>query len=156
MQGAGEKSAEKHTEQLYYELFRAKNLNDYYSKNAGVLGLPKLAEMLKGFCEKKELHPVELFKKADIDAAFGYQIFAGLRNPTRDYLLRLALGLGLDVRDCQHVLKAGGRGQLHPRDERDSAVIFCLHNGMSCKETDDMLFEMGYQTLKNAEKNEKR
>jgi transcriptional regulator with XRE-family HTH domain len=157
MQGFAETSADKPTEALWNEIAGSKDLNDYFINNEGALGLPGLGEMLRGFCRQKGTTSTELAIKTDIDRVYCYQICQGQRVPSRDYLLRLAVGLGLGLKECQRLLQAAGRAQLYPRDKRDACVVHCLLNGLNCAKTDEKLFANGFPTLKNTDtQHEKR
>ena len=87
-----------------------------------------LAQMLKKYGVSKH----EMIEKADLEKGYAYQILRGVRKPSRDKLLQIALGLGCDLSETQRLLRLGGRNELYSRVRRDAAIIFCIqkHDGL--------------------------
>ncbi|MCL2083736.1 MAG: helix-turn-helix domain-containing protein [Oscillospiraceae bacterium] len=111
--------------------------------------LPTLGEHLAELCAQKGVRPKDVVKNADMDRFYGAEIFSGKRcNPSREYVLRLALGLGLTYKECQRLLTVAGKNPLYPRVGSDAVIIKCLHSGLCYQEAENLLFEMGLPTLK--------
>jgi hypothetical protein len=133
----------KPTEKLLSELMASDDFESYYMGNKQHMNALSLQKYLAVLCESKNITPHELIRSVDIDRVFGHQIFSGRRNPTREYIIKLAFGLGLTVEECQRLLTIAKCNQLYPRVPRDAAFIHCLHSGFGYKHTQDVLFKMG-------------
>lgn len=83
-----------------------------------------------------------------LNQIYGYQIFDGKRKkPSRNKLIQLIFGMGLDITDSQRLLKIAGVNELYPRVKRDSIIIFALNKKISLSECDELLFELGEETI---------
>lgn len=93
------------------------------------------------------LQKSDIILKANIDRNYGYQIFNGIRIAERDYYLRIALAMKLDLRTTQRLLAVVGRSALHPLIKRDAAIIFAINNGYDNDRIYDFLCELGLPPL---------
>ncbi|MCM1309232.1 MAG: XRE family transcriptional regulator, partial [Butyrivibrio sp.] len=90
---------------------------------------------LKRLCSEKHTVAERVINAADIDRTYGHQIFNGTRNPSRDKVIQLAFGFGLNVEETQGLLRAAGKSALYPRIKRDAAIIFAISKKMPLTET---------------------
>ena len=67
--------------------------------------------------------------------------------PSRDKLISIAIGMGLDFDRLQKLLKYAGLRPLYARDLRDSVIIFSVKRGYSFNETNCALYEQGLKIL---------
>ena len=142
------KQAVVSTDELLSLIIKEENINHFISDNARHLTLPALAEHLEHLCIIKNIKPGDVIKNADIDRVYGAQIFQGKRvNPSRDYLLRIAFGLGLNLEECQKLLDITRESRLYARVPRDAVIINCIHNKKTYHQTEDTLFEMNLPLL---------
>jgi cyanate lyase len=133
---------------LLARLFATKTFKGFLTRNKEQMSIPTLAEHLAELSAQKGVKPRDAVKAANMYLVYGMEIFSGKRtNPSRDYLIRLAFGLGLDYDECQKLLAVAGKNALYPRVPRDALIIKCLYNKMSLRETEEMLDEMGMATL---------
>lgn len=136
------------TAELLQRIFTTRNVRNFIAKNSEHLKLPTLAEHLSELCAKKNIKPREVVKNADIDRIYGAELFSGRRrNPSRDYIIRLAFGYGLNYKECQRLLTVAGKNLLYARVPRDVVIINCLHNKMNFQQAELSLHEMGFSTL---------
>ena len=49
--------------------------------------------------------------------------------------------------DAQRLLRVGQVSELYPRKKRDSIILFGLQKNLSIQEVDDLLFELGEETI---------
>ncbi len=96
---------------------------------------------------EKGLRRADVVREAGINETFGYQIFKGQRNPTRDKVLQLAFALGCDFVETNRLLKAAGANELYCKDRRDAIILFCIDRGMGLTRTDEELYRFGEETL---------
>jgi transcriptional regulator with XRE-family HTH domain len=135
------------TRKLLSQLFATKNLAAFMKKYKEALLTPAFPEYLAELCESRGIRRAELCQRVEIERAFAHQIFTGRRRPPRDYIFKIAIGLGLSVDECQRMLAIAKRAALYPRIPRDAAILHCLHHKLSYAQTQDVLFEHGLSTL---------
>jgi cyanate lyase len=143
------------TEELLSKLMMSDTIEDFITNNDGNLNVPTLHEHLAELCERKGIMPHDLVRMVDIERAFGYQILSGRRNITREYILKLAFGLGLDVKECQRLLTISMNSQLYPRVRRDAVLLYCINKQYGYRQTQNVLHEMGLKILGEAGKHVK-
>ncbi|WP_423734817.1 hypothetical protein [Bifidobacterium primatium] len=57
-----------------------------------------------------------------------YDVFAGKRRPGRDHAIKLAFGLGCDLRETQRLLRLAGVSELWCKQRRDVIVTVVLRD----------------------------
>lgn len=92
-----------------------------------------------------------MIQRANIERGYGHQIFRGIREPSRDKVLQLAFGFGLNVPEAQRLLRAAEKSPLYPRLKRDAAILFCINRGESLVQMQLLLSELGLSPLGGAE-----
>ena len=95
---------------------------------------------------EKQLTTAQMCERAGL-GNYGYKLLNGVRKPSRDAALRIAVGLELDIEQAQHYLRLLGLARLDPRCYRDATVIFALGKGMSLARTQALLSEVGEAEL---------
>ncbi len=80
-----------------------------------------------------------VIKRAGINRTYGHQLFNGTRKPSRDKVIQLALGFGLDIEQTQQLLKAAQESQLTPKTKRDAAILYCLIHHLDVMEAQQLL-----------------
>lgn len=88
---------------------------------------------------------------AGITTSYGYQVFSGVRNPSRDTVLMLVLGIRATLEETQALLTRASLGRLWAKDPRDAVIIFGIAHSWSRSRVDDELFGSGLPTLLRAE-----
>lgn len=137
--------AEKLTEELLSELLDAPTIDGFVAKNA--LGHRKLGEYLEELLEQKGLKRSQVVHMANLNETFGYQIFTGQRNPSRNKVLQIAFAMALGLRETNRALEAAGVSSLYSKDRRDATIIFCLDRGCSLQKVNEELYRFGEETL---------
>ena len=137
--------AEKLTEELLSELLDAPTIDGFVAKN--VLGHRKLGEYLEELLEQKGLKRSQVVHMANLNETFGYQIFTGQRNPSRNKVLQIAFAMALSLRETNRTLEAAGVSSLYSKDRRDAIIIFCLDRGCSLQKVNEELYRFGEETL---------
>ena len=105
---------------------------------------------LRGVCQRKQLASVgQILSKAEINAAFGYQIFNGKRvNPSRDKIIRLAFGFEMDFEEAQKLLLVARKPLLFGDDvARDKVLIRAFVCGYSLASVQATLLAKGMPLL---------
>lgn len=106
-----------------------------------------LSECLGELLEEKGLARIDVVREAGLNETFGYQIFKGQRNPSRNKVLQIAFAMHLDLRETNRLLRAAGVNDLYCKNRRDAIVIFCLDKGYTLRKTDEELYRFGEETL---------
>lgn len=106
-----------------------------------------LGDYLQQLLDEKGLVRSKVVREAGLNETFGYQIFKGTRNPSRNKVLQLALAMGLNLREANRLLKLAGVNELYCKNRRDAIIIFCLDKGYSLQRTDEELYRFGEETV---------
>lgn len=139
------------TQELWARLFKAPSIGSFLDEHSGA-ELPAfsdyIARLADGADEKREA----VIARAGIERSYGHRLFNGTRNPSRDTVLQLAFGLGLDCDGAQQLLKVAGASALHPKVKRDAVLAYCLHNGRSLMDAQELLYENNLPLLGGAKR----
>lgn len=141
----GEDVAERLTEEVLQELLDAPSLDEFI--DAHEFPAVTLPEFLERMLEKKGLKRSRVVRMADLNETFGYQIFTGARNPSRDKVLQIAFAMALSLRETNRALMAAGASSLDPKCCRDAIIIFCIDQGCSLQKVNEELYRLGEDTV---------
>ena len=137
----------KSTGQLNQELMQASSLGEYVSENRDAFSEQAVSQLLSELCEKKSISKAALARRAGMSEVYLHQVFSGRRNPSRDRLLCLCLGVEATLEETQELLRQAGFAQLYPRHKRDAVISYGLVHGISLGEINDRLFVENEKTL---------
>lgn len=137
--------AERLTEQVLHELLETESLDEFIGEHEFPAGT--LADFLDEMLKKKGLKRSRVVHMADINETFGYQIFTGQRNPSRDKVLQIAFAMALTLREANRALRAAGVSSLNPKCRRDAIIIFYLDHGCSLQKVNEELYRLGEETV---------
>lgn len=136
---------ERLTEEVLRELVEAPTLDDFVHEHE--FPAPTLSEYLCHLLERKHLERARVVRMADLNETFGYQIFTGQRNPSRNKVLQIVLAMALTLREANRALRAAGTGALDPKCRRDAIIIYCIDHGCSLQKTNEELYRLGEETV---------
>lgn len=137
----------KTTGDLIAALQRAKDLHSFICENNDAFFTGTLAQCLQQLLEQKNLKKSQVLNRAQINDIYGYQIFQGIKTPSRDKLLSLCLGFSLSIAEAQALLKHAGAAPLYPRNLRDAAILFAIKETLDVPAANDLLYELELETL---------
>lgn len=144
--GEGPRSDEEPlTDELLRELISSPTPIDFI--DAHNITHRSLSDYLNRLLEAKGLRRADVVRAAGINETFGYQIFKGQRNPSRDKVLQLALAMGCDLTETNRLLKAAGVNELYCKDRRDAIILFCIDRGLGLQQVDEQLYRFHEDTL---------
>ncbi len=135
------------TSTLLRRIFKAANLHSYLDENEKSLVALTFTEHLEMLCRERNIIREHVIGRAGIERGFGHQLFRGSRKPSRDNVLRLAFGFGLDVEETQTLLRVARRAPLYPRIKRDAAIIYGLAHHNTIIEIQTSLNDLGLTVL---------
>ena len=136
---------ERLTEELLHELLDAPTVDSFLGSHE----LPDISlfDYLQQLLVEKHLERVRVVRMADLNETFGYQIFTGARNPSRDKVLQIAFSMALTLHETNRALEAAGVSSLYSKDRRDAIIIFCLDRGCSLQKVNEELYRFGERTI---------
>ena len=144
--------AEKHlkndrTSVLLSRLFKARNFEGFAEENGLESNASPFYLYISNLCLQMDQVPEHIIKQSLIERTYGHQFFNGTRNPSRDKVIQLAFGFGLDVEETQKLLLAAQKSPLYPKIMRDAAILYCINHKNSILETQDLLQDLGLSLL---------
>ena len=137
--------AEPLTEGVLDELLSAPNPEAYLDSHD--FGERTLSEYLQRLLEEKHLERAQVVRMANLNETFGYQIFKGERNPSRNKVLQIAFAMALSLRETNRALSAAGVNALNCKNRRDAIIIFCIDRGCSLQKVNEELYRFGEETV---------
>lgn len=138
----------KPTDELMEVLHSSNSIQQYIAGNGKYLLNVSLSEYLNQLVKEKQLVKSTVIKQAEFNEIYGYQIFSGVRKPSRDKLLSLCVGMVLSLTETQQTLKFAGLAPLYPKNKRDSILIFGIEKQQSICSINEMLYSNDEDTLK--------
>lgn len=138
---------QKKTEDIRKELAAAPNLAEYLSENQEYFSSKSVPELLEGLYRETKLSKAEVARRSGMSSVYLHQIFSGKRNPSRDKLICLCIGMNVELEGVQALLKNCGFAELYVKDKRDAVILFGITHGQSLHEINDTLFDQGVDTL---------
>ncbi|MDO4301091.1 MAG: XRE family transcriptional regulator [Clostridia bacterium] len=139
---------QKSTDELLKILNAEEEIENYIEENKDDIIDLSLSDYLEDMLKKYNISKNTAINNSAINQIYGYQIFDGKKkSPSRDKLIQLIFGLGLNVADAQRLLKIAGVNELYPRIKRDSVIIFALNKKINITQCDELLFELGEETI---------
>lgn len=138
---------EKTTGDLRSELMSTSDINSYLSENQAYFYEESISQLLMDLYRKKSISKAALARKAGMSEVYLHQVFSGRRNPSRDRLVCLCIGLEATLEETQQVLKQAGYAQLYPKSKRDAIITYGILHHTELGEINDKLFSENEKTL---------
>ncbi len=139
---------EKTTNDLAGEIKSSDSSKEYLAQNSDYLLRQDVSELLNSVLCKANLSVAQVIKRSGLTRSHVYHIFNGKRLPSRDKLIAIAFGLGLNDAETDLLLKKCRFPQLYARDARDAVIMFSLSHGKDIFETNLDLENQGFEPLK--------
>ena len=138
---------DKTTDDLSQALMAESNIDSYLRENQPFFAGQSIAELLAVYYERTDLSKAALARKAGMSEVYLHQVFAGRRNPSRDRLLCLCVGLETSLEEAQQLLKLASYAPLYPRLKRDAIISYGIVHHMALGEINDKLFTENEKSL---------
>lgn len=135
------------TGKLWARLFKSPTAEQYLSENSEECRAPAFPAYISGLCDSRGVGMENVISRSGLERSFGYHLFRGTRNPSRDTVLQLAFGFGLSVDETQELLKVSRMSALYPRIKRDAAIAHCLGRKMDLVRTNQIIAELDLPIL---------
>lgn len=131
---------EKSTSRLLNGLTNSNDIIAFLNENEKELLSETLPQCLSRLLAEKDLTVASVAEKSG-RGDYAYKIFNGNKNPTRDVLISIAIGMGLTLPETQLVLRLAKFAYLDPRNKRDSVFIFAVNKKLNIYETNAILID---------------
>ena len=141
------------TKKFLETLINAPDLESFIRIHSDMMETPEFHTYISNLCRLTGQVPEQVIKLSGIERTYGHQLFNGTRKPSRDKVIQLAFGFGLDVEETQALLRIAQKNELYPKMKRDAAILHCLNNKKTIFETQSVLQELGLTLLYGAKKN---
>ena len=129
------------------KLLKANNIEKYLKENQEYFVDLQICDFLNECIKSKKLTKSHIIKKAEISEIFGFQVFSGTRNPSRNTLLSLCIAMEMSIDEIQSALKIAEFAPLYSKSKRDSIIILGIRNGDGVCDINNKLFDNGEDTL---------
>lgn len=137
----------KNTGDLQAGLMRQPNLDSYLSENREQFVNHSIAELLLRLFDQSGVSKAAVARNGCMSEVYLYQVLSGRRNPSRDRLLCICVGLGITLEQTQQLLKQAGYAPLYPKLRRDAIISHGIVHGTPLGEINDKLFDEDAKTL---------
>ena len=136
------------TKELTDEVRKASNFEHILERCKSEFVEEDFTRYLEELMETHGVSKTNLIIRANMDKGYAYQIFRGERAPSREVLLKIAIGLSATLEETKMLLQFGGKSELYTRVRRDAAILFCLEKGYSIIDTQIFLSVRNLPLLK--------
>ncbi len=114
-------------------------------------GLPKsfmkIDRALSSLLVEKKLKKSDVIAGSGIEIHYAYQIFSGVKTPTRDKVIMLCIGMKLSEEETQRLLKISGYPLLYAKNGRDNVLLFGLMQKKTLIDINALLYDNGFDIL---------
>lgn len=139
----------KTTTELLRELKRNScSLPDYLSAHQDTFVNEDIKAFWEAMIKNKNYSKSNIINKSDFSYCYFYEVINGRKSPTKDKVIRLALAMKMTVDETQQALKISGRSALHPKNRRDSILIYAIEQKMTILNCNKTLIKYGEDELK--------
>ena len=138
----------KSTDDLMKILKSERDVNHYIEENSEDMISGELREYLSELLAEKGLTIAKAARRAQMSDSYFYKINQGVKaNISRDKIIQMCFGLGLNIEESRRYMRMARVGELYPKIVRDSVILFCLEKHIDIIECDKMLIEAGEKAL---------
>lgn len=135
------------TDEMMDKLLKSNNISEYIKENGEAFVDLTISQFLSEYIKAHKLVKAAVIKDAEISEIFGFQVFSGTRNPSRNTLLSLCIAMKMNLDEVQSSLKIAKYAPLYPKYKRDSIIILGIHNGKGVCHINNELYDNGEETL---------
>lgn len=137
----------KTTDDLRQELMDQPSIETYLSDNRSCFMEQGILDLLESLRERCGLPKAEIARRSGMSEVYLHQVFSGRRNPSRDRLMALCVGMGASLEEANQLLRQAAYAQLYPRLRRDAIISHGLAHRHSLVEINEALFMENEKTL---------
>ena len=135
------------TKELELILQETYDIHEFISLYESELKVEPFYEFALNKISEAQLKLSEVLIKSHISKSTGYKIMKGERMPSRDIILRLSIGIGLNVTDTNRILKLSNKSPLDIMNPRDNVIMFALNKKYDLIETEKLIDDLKLKSL---------
>ncbi len=139
------------TSALYRILDNSSNIDEFMNEYDFELKTSSFEEYINILAKEKNCSIPEIISRGYMKESYCYQLFKGIRKPSRDKIIQLCFGMKLTLQESNKLLRAGEKNELYCRNKRDAVIIFGLNNNLAIIDVEEVLCNRGLETLLNIE-----
>ena len=94
---------------------------------------------IKEEMKEHNIKPRDIIVQLNMEKSYFYQIMKGRRAPRRDFLLKFAFLLHMNLDETQQLLEIAHRTPLYPRNKKDAAAIYAITHKMNYEQYETIL-----------------
>ncbi|MBX9138363.1 MULTISPECIES: helix-turn-helix transcriptional regulator [unclassified Clostridium] len=128
-----------------------KELHDYIENKLSPIPTLTFSKYLDSLRISKKIKKSTLIADSDISRTYCYQILNGVKNPSRDNVIKLCLACKLSIDETNRCLTLAKSNKLYSKDIRDSLIIYFINNNYSVIDANIKLDQFGLDILGSAE-----
>ena len=125
----------------------SKDIEEFFKKNENSFIGETPQSFLNTLMTAKNMTIAQVVKISG-SGEYVYKVMNGTRKPSRNILISIAFGMKMSLEEVQLLLRISKQARLDSRDKRDSIIIYGFVNALSIYETDDLLNENGFVTIR--------
>lgn len=103
----------------------------------------RFCDVFVAMCEQKGMKPGNLVGKIALSKTYIYAMANGEKVPSKDAVIKVALGLGSTVEETNVLLKLSGNKELYPKIDEDAVIEFGIQNQWDVFEIEELLKKRG-------------
>ena len=103
----------------------------------------RFCDYFVGLCEQKGMKPGNLVGNISLSKAYIYALANGEKIPSKDAVIKIAIGLKATVTETNRLLKLSSNKELYPRREEDAVVEFGIRNQWEAYQIEELLKKRG-------------
>lgn len=108
-----------------------------------------LSSLLNEYIGDNNLNIPDIIRDSGLTASYVYNIFNGDKNPGRDKIIALCIGMHMNYSMTQKTLETAKQAPLYPKDERDARIAIAINSGAkNVTKVNLMLDEYELETIK--------
>jgi DNA-binding phage protein len=129
------------------EIKTDEELESFFEENPITASSISLHDYLNEIITIKNLSKSHIISNSGLNRIYAYQILQGSKQPTRDKVIALCMGIKMDLNQIQRALTIAGLGILYPKNKRDAIIMFAVNKGIGIMDTNELLYGMGVVVL---------
>lgn len=134
----------KNTTELINELEQAKSTKEFaefLKCNDAEIRRESFGDNVLRLCARYEMTASSLQLQIAVSKSQFYSLLNGTRNPSKETVLKIALGLKITQSETNDLLKLSGYCPLDPKNKEDAIIIFGIENKKEVEKIDELLKE---------------
>ena len=138
----------KSTDELNSILKKNVPIEQYLTENRESFLKLSFKDAINAVFNKKNMGVTEWANKSNVDRSYIHHILSGKqKNPKRDTLIKLCIGMKADERETRALLLALKESPLYVKDPRDSIILYGIRHKLTLTEVEELLYDHKQHTL---------